>query len=99
VTTALGVGEGLETCLSPYSAGWHPVWVIGSTTGIANLPVLSGLEVLTIFADNDPHGAGEKAALACKARYEAAGILIDVCSPDQEKDWNDCWFYDLGRRV
>lgn len=99
VTTGLGVGEGIETCLLPYQIGWHPIWALGSSSAIANLPVLCGLEMLTIFADSDEHGAGEKAALACKARYEAAGIQVDVCPPAEEKDWNDCWLDHIGRRA
>jgi hypothetical protein len=97
VTTALGVGEGLETCMSLYSAGWHPIWALGSSSAIANLPVLSGLQMLTIFADNDQNGVGERDALTCKAQYEAAGIPVDVCLPDQEGDWNDCWLHYSGR--
>jgi putative DNA primase/helicase len=97
VTTALGVGEGFETCLSLYVAGWHPMWVLGHSGAIARLPVLGGLEVLTIFADHDENGVGESEALKCKARYEAAGIQVDLCLPDQEGDWNDCWLHYSGR--
>jgi putative DNA primase/helicase len=97
VTTRLGVGEGLETCLSLYVAGWCPVWALGSSGAIAHLPVLDGLEELTVFADNDANRGGEKAALACKDRHEAAGVQVDICLPDQFKDWNDCWRDYVGR--
>jgi hypothetical protein len=97
VTTALGVGEGLETCLSPYAAGWHPIWALGSSSAIANLPVLNGLDVLTIFADHDENGVGERDSLSCKARYEAVGIQVDLYLPDQAGDWNDCWLHYSGR--
>src|SRR6266849_3043743 len=53
VTMGLGVTEGLENALAVMLQGWHPVWALGSDKGIADLPILSGIECLTIFGDND----------------------------------------------
>ena len=65
VTTVLGIGEGIETTLSlpmlPESFA-IPVWACLSAGGVATFPVLPGIEVLWIAVDNDPSGAGERAA-------------------------------------
>jgi hypothetical protein len=74
VTLCLGVGEGLETSLSLRATpefGPSPVWSLISASGIAGLPVLSGIESLWIAVDHDP--AGLKAARACASRWQASG--------------------------
>ena len=40
---------------------------------MAKFPVLSGIEALTIIADNDLNGAGERAAAAVASRWREAG--------------------------
>ena len=58
VASGLGIVEGIEDGLGRLATGWAPIWALGSTEGIKQLPVLSGIECLTIFADHDAKGQG-----------------------------------------
>jgi hypothetical protein len=53
VTHGLVIGEGFETCLAARQIGFAPVWALGSAQAIARLPVLAGIEALTILAQSD----------------------------------------------
>jgi putative DNA primase/helicase len=93
VTTVLGIGEGIETTLSlpvlPECLG-IPVWACLSAGGVATFPVLSGIEVLWIAVDNDPSGAGERAAQRCADRWTAAGCEVWLQTPSAVRsDLND----------
>ena len=55
-------------------------------------PVLSGIEALTLFADNDQSGAGLAAAMACAESWHAARREALVQLPrGQGCDWADEW--------
>lgn len=79
VTCGLGVAEGIESALS-LAHGMAPVWAAIDAGNLAALPVLIGIEALTIAADHDPPGIG--AAQACAARWHAAGCEVRVVLPD-----------------
>jgi hypothetical protein len=88
VTQGLGICEGIENGLAVLQrAGWAPVWACGSAGGIAKLPVLAGIETITIFADADDSGAGIKAAHACADRWYRAGREVTIQRPPTGKDW------------
>jgi phage/plasmid primase-like uncharacterized protein len=70
VVLGLGIAEGIETALSLAHA-FKPAWAAVDAGNLAALPVLPGVEALTIAADHDP--AGIKAARACAERWRAAG--------------------------
>ncbi|QRM28682.1 toprim domain-containing protein [Microvirga sp. VF16] len=89
VTMGLVVGEGVETCLAARQLGFTPVWALGSASTIANLPVLSGIEAITLLAENDRNGANERAVEACAMRWDAAGRDVFAGTPDFGKDMND----------
>jgi Toprim domain/CHC2 zinc finger len=81
VELGLTVGEGLESVLAARQLGFRPAWALGSAGAIRNFAVLPGITALTIITDNDKpdaHGrqAGQEAALACSARWTAAGIEV-----------------------
>jgi hypothetical protein len=76
VTLGLGLTEGIETSLAIIVAGWHPIWAAASAGGIAQFPLLSGLEELTIFADRD--GVGQQAAQTCAQRWRDADRLATI---------------------
>src|SRR5262249_57293751 len=68
VTTKLVIGEGVETTLSvatglPSRDGtmFRPAWAAASAGNLEDFPVLPGIEVLTIAADNDANGCGQHA--------------------------------------
>ena len=76
VTEGLGICEGIEDALAVILSGWAPVWAATSCGAIERLPILSGIEALTIFADNDKSGL--RAAEACAARWTEAGREASV---------------------
>ena len=51
VTLGLHIGEGVETCLAAWFAGFHPVWALGSATAIAAFPLLTGIEAITVLGE------------------------------------------------
>ena len=88
VTTGLGIAEGVETALAAMSTGWNPIWAAVDAGNLANFPVLSGIESLTIFADHDE--AGLSASKKCAARWQAAGRNARIVPPHRVgTDWAD----------
>jgi Toprim domain/CHC2 zinc finger len=98
ITTCLGVGEGVESVLSMRQTPefGSPVWSLISDSGLANFPVLAGIECLWIAVDNDrpdQHGrqAGVEAAFACSRRWTSSGRRVLRLTPHQVGcDLNDC---------
>ena len=89
VLEGLHIAEGLETALDVMAEGFRPCWSTGSTAIMAKFPVLSGIEALTIIADNDLNGAGERAAAAVASRWREAGKEARVWRPKSIGDLND----------
>lgn len=83
VTDGLHICEGIETGLRMLSVGIGPVWACLSAGGIAAFPVLSGIETLTIVADNDQNGTGQDAARECGRRWRQAGREVRALTPPQ----------------
>lgn len=78
VTAGLGVAEGIETALSLAHA-ISPVWACVDAGNLAALPVLQGIEALTIAADAD--AAGRAAAHECAERWARAGVDVRIVEP------------------
>jgi hypothetical protein len=89
VLAGLHIAEGLETALAAMSKGLRPMWSTGSTSIMAKLPVLSGIECITIIADHDENGAGERAANEAGQRWREAGREARVWTPPDRGDFND----------
>jgi ribosomal protein L37AE/L43A len=89
VLGGLHIAEGIETALTGMSKGLRPMWATGSTSIMTRFPVLSGIEALTIVADNDANNAGQHACEACAARWHAAGREVFIIEPTIGKDLND----------
>ena len=53
------------------------------------LPVLDGVEALTLLVDNDENGAGERAADQCERCWLDAGQEVTRLTPDDFGDFND----------
>jgi phage/plasmid primase-like uncharacterized protein len=86
VTLCLGLAEGVETALTIARTGWGPVWSAIDAGNLAGLPVVPGIECLTVFADNDP--AGIKAAeTLCQRWFDAGREARIALAPSG--DWND----------
>lgn len=78
VTTGLAIAEGIETALA---APFRPIWACLVANNMSAFPVLPGIEALTVFADNDASGTGERAANDCGARWHAAGREVTIVAP------------------
>jgi hypothetical protein len=89
VLEGLHLAEGLESALSAMSKGFRPMWATGSTALMAKFPVLSAIEALTIVADHDANGAGERAAAEVASRWQSAGKEARVWKPKSLGDLND----------
>ncbi len=89
VTYGLCLAEGLETALSAMAKGLCPVWASGSTALMKTFPILAGIESLTVVADRDANGAGERAAREVEARWRAAGRETRIFMPASPGDLND----------
>ena len=74
----LTIAEGFETGLAAYVLGFRPVWAVGSAGAIADFPVLSGIEALTICAETDDRGANARAIERCGSRWADAGREVIV---------------------
>ena len=85
----LHIAEGLETALGAMSKGLRPMWATGSTAIMAKFLVLSGIKALTIIADHDANGAGERAAAEVASRWCEAGKEARVWKPKSKGDLND----------
>ena len=82
-TLGLLVGEGLETTLTAARGFGPAVWACLSAGNLASLPVLDGVECLTVVADHDlpdarGRRAGQDAAARCAERWAAAGREVRV---------------------
>jgi hypothetical protein len=96
VETALVLGEGVETTLAASTRIEHrgtllqPAWAAGSAANMQSFPVLAGVDCLTLLADNDANGVGERAAQECAQRWLAAGKDLELLIPNKAGvDFND----------
>ena len=85
--TIMGVAEGIETALSAARLFKIPTWSVICTYGIETFEPPPECEQLVIFADNDAHGAGRRAADALEARLRDR-MRVHIRLPHL-KDWND----------
>ena len=59
-----------------------PIWACMDAGNLAAFPVLNGLESLTVFADNDGSGAGQRAAAEVADRWLDAGREVLIVTAD-----------------
>jgi hypothetical protein len=101
VERGLVLGEGPETVLAAATRILHrgtllqPAWAAGGSGNVKKLPVLSGIEALTLLVYNDlpdqhDRRAGQDAAAKCAARWSAAGREVIRLTPKKvDTDFND----------
>jgi hypothetical protein len=91
VAIAIGIAEGLETAFSLAALPeWadSPVWCVLSRTGLADFPVLAGIETLAVAVDNDE--PGEKAARRVIERwYRETREVLSFEGSEPGTDLND----------
>lgn len=84
------VGEGIESTLSAMQASGLPGWAALSTSGLASLDLPPDVRAVTIAADNDINGAGQRAASAAAARWVGERRAVRVALPPAPgTDFND----------
>lgn len=89
-TSELNVAEGIETALAVLQRTKAPTWSAINAAGLSKFPVIDTVSTLTIWADNDENGAGQRAAEACAERWIAAGKIARVLIPKSVgTDWAD----------
>jgi putative DNA primase/helicase len=91
VCLGLILGEGIESCLSARLAGWRPVWALGSTSGFASFPVLSGIDAISYLAENDANGASKTAISKSATAWRNSGRDALIIRPLIGNDLNDVW--------
>ncbi len=64
-------GEGVESSMAARQFGLKPTWALGSAGAIAALPVIGGVECLTLLAEHDD--ASARAVETCATRWHTAG--------------------------
>jgi hypothetical protein len=89
VLQGVHIGEGLETALDMMARGFRPTWACGSTSMMAKFPILNAIESITVFADRDENGAGEKAAREVARRWLEARREALILTPPIVGDFND----------
>jgi putative DNA primase/helicase len=89
VELGLVVSEGIETGLAGRQLGYQPTWALGSAGAIGALPVLGGIEALTILGENDASGTNARESMTCAKRWTTAGADVSVLEPLEGKDAND----------
>src|SRR5262245_13309903 len=80
VHEGLAIAEGVESTIAVRFL-YRPAWSLIDANGIHGFPVLSGVEHLEIFADNDANTTGEVAAYACQERWEKEGAEVSIQMP------------------
>jgi len=86
----LTIAEGIESALTARAFGMSPAWAAGSVGAIAALPIIPGVRHLRICIERDESGASERAAIACAARWHAAGRKVAFrLPPPRCGDLND----------
>ncbi|MDN3570253.1 DUF7146 domain-containing protein [Methylobacterium longum] len=91
VGSGLTVGEGVETCLAARQLGLAPVWALISVGNIGALPVLAGVEALTVLGEVDtaPNRPSATAFERVAARWHAEARAVDLVMPRVGRDMND----------
>jgi hypothetical protein len=95
VTYGLAVAEGIETTLTAAQL-FAPAWSCIDAGNLGTLPVLEGIQSLTIIVDYDEQGV--LAANECGRRWAEDGVEVTLWTPPAEgQDLNDYLGSSLGR--
>ena len=87
VHSGLIICEGIETGLAARKIGLRPLWAMGSTAGIAKLPILPAIDAIAIHAE--PGQGSFNAVHECARRWRDAGREVIVVNSRIGSDVND----------
>lgn len=86
----LAICEGIETAASVVAACGLPAWAALSAGNIPKLVLPPEARMVTICADNDENGVGQRAAYEAAERWSAEGRRVRLFMPPLPgTDWND----------
>jgi ribosomal protein L37AE/L43A len=73
---SLTIGEGIENVLAAVAlgVGSAPAWAATVAGNLGHIPIIPGIKQLTIAADNDVHGKGQKHANILRRKYLDRGV-------------------------
>jgi putative DNA primase/helicase len=78
VAEVLMIAEGIETALAGQEATVQAAWAALSTSGLMALRLPPVVRHVVILADNDPSGAGSRAAQTAAQRWLAEGRRVSI---------------------
>jgi len=86
----LGIAEGIESALAAANLFALPCWSALNAGGLAKWIPPEGTTSVMIFADNDPHFAGQEGAMVLARRLATKGLRVRVeIPPNVGTDFND----------
>ncbi len=92
----LGITEGIETALAVMLMTGEPTWAATSAGMLERFEPPTDVEALTIWADRDRSGTGERSTRILADRMSASGLTVDVRLPEiaipesaRGVDWGD----------
>lgn len=86
----LVVAEGIETAMAVHILAGAPVWACVSASGLASVVLPPDVGKVFVAADNDPNGAGQRAAQLLVERLKEEGRAGCVLFPSTPGlDWLD----------
>ncbi len=84
------IGEGIETSASAGLLLGLPAWAAVCAGNLAKLILPESVRTVTIAADRDANGVGERAADEAASRWRAEGRRVRIALPDRVgHDFND----------
>lgn len=81
VEDELGIAEGVEKALQCYQATNIPTWSGMNSHAISLVEVPAQVAAVTIFADNDFSGAGQRGAAKLRQRLKERGLKVKWLQP------------------
>lgn len=86
----MGIAEGIETAEAVYQATKIPTWAAGNAINLSAFTPPDDVIKLCIWADNDSHDVGQKAAEKLALRLKDRKIQVKIfVPPDTDTDWLD----------